>query len=38
VVLPHPSPRNTRWLQQRPWVEKEIVPALRQRVAALLAA
>ena len=38
VVLPHPSPRNTRWLQQRPWVEKEIVPAVQQRVAALLAA
>lgn len=36
VVLPHPSPRNTYWLQQRPWVEASIVPALRQRVAALL--
>ena len=37
VVLPHPSPRNTRWLQQRPWVEDEIVPAVQQRVAKLLA-
>lgn len=31
--LPHPSPRNTRWLQQRPWFEQEIVPALREAVA-----
>ena len=36
VVLPHPSPRNTRWLQQRPWVEEDIVPALQKRVATLL--
>ena len=38
VVLPHPSPRNTRWLQQRPWVGDEIVPAVQQRVTKLLAA
>ena len=24
VPLPHPSPRNTRWLQRNPWVEAEI--------------
>ena len=36
VVLPHPSPRNTYWLQQRPWIEEIIVPAVRERVATLL--
>lgn len=35
--LPHPSPRNTRWLAQRPWFEAEVVPALRRSVAAALA-
>ena len=35
--LPHPSPRNTLWLQRNPWFEAEVVPALRQRVAAVLA-
>ncbi len=34
--LPHPSPRNTRWLQQRPWFEAEVVPALRAAVALAL--
>lgn len=37
-VLPlvHPSPRNTYWLQQHPWFERELVPALRKRVRSLL--
>lgn len=37
LPLPHPSPRNTRWLNQRPWVEAEIIPLLQARVHALLA-
>ena len=37
VVLPHPSPRNARWLALNPWFEAEILPALRERVALLLA-
>ena len=32
---PHPSPRNNRWLRQRPWFEAEVVPYLRARIAAL---
>lgn len=36
-VLPHPSPRNTRWLRQNPWFEVEVLPPLRGRIAALLA-
>ncbi len=34
--LPHPSPRNTPWLQRNPWFERELVPALRTRVGAVL--
>jgi len=36
LPLPHPSPRNNRWLRDRPWFEAEVVPYLRERVAALL--
>ena len=36
LPLPHPSPRNTLWLRRNPWFEDEVVPALRQRVLALL--
>lgn len=38
VPLPHPSPRNNRWLQRNPWFEKEVIPALRTRVAEILSA
>ncbi|MEM7001316.1 MAG: uracil-DNA glycosylase family protein [Pseudomonadota bacterium] len=34
-LLPHPSPRNGRWLRERPWVEAQIVPVLRARVASI---
>jgi uracil-DNA glycosylase len=37
VALPHPSPRNLRWLKANPWFERDIVPALRRKVAAALA-
>lgn len=36
VPLPHPSPRNTQWLRNHPWVEAEIVPALREHIRTLL--
>ena len=36
VPLPHPSPRNRRWLKQNPWFEAEVLPMLRERVGALL--
>lgn len=26
LPLPHPSPRNNRWLTNNPWFQKEIVP------------
>ena len=36
LPLPHPSPRNTGWLKNNPWFEAELLPLLRQRVAAAL--
>lgn len=36
VPLPHPSPRNNRWLVRNPWFESELLPALRARVAEVL--
>jgi uracil-DNA glycosylase/uncharacterized protein YeaO (DUF488 family) len=37
VPLPHPSPRNQGWFKHHPWFEHEVLPALRERVAASLA-
>jgi uracil-DNA glycosylase len=34
--LPHPSPRNNRWLKYNPWFETELLPALRLRVQHVL--
>ncbi len=34
--MPHPSPRNNRWLKVNPWFEEEVLPALRGRVRELL--
>ena len=36
IVLPHPSPRNQRWLKTNPWFEEETIPAIRARVAEVL--
>jgi uracil-DNA glycosylase len=37
VPLPHPSPRNNIWLRRNPWFERDVLPALRKRIAAVLA-
>jgi len=37
IVLPHPSPRNQHWRRSRPWFDHDVVPALRRRVAEVLA-
>ncbi|MFY0680953.1 MAG: uracil-DNA glycosylase family protein [Thalassovita sp.] len=34
-VLPHPSWRNTGWIKKHPWFAQELLPELRQCVAAL---
>ena len=36
LPLPHPSPRNNRWLRNNPWFEQTLLPDLRRRVAAIL--
>jgi len=36
VPMPHPSPRNNRWLRERPWFEAEVIPAVRARIQELL--
>jgi uracil-DNA glycosylase len=35
--VPHPSWRNTGWLQRNPWFATEVVPALRRAVRAVMA-
>jgi len=35
LPLPHPSPRNQGWWKTNPWFEREVVPALRRRIASL---
>lgn len=34
--LPHPSPRNRRWLQNNPWFERDVLPEMRARFWAAL--
>jgi len=33
--LPHPSPRNFMWQQKNPWFERDVIPALRERLKEL---
>lgn len=33
LPLPHPSPRNNRWLKKNPWFEADVLPALRRKIA-----
>ncbi|WP_106743459.1 uracil-DNA glycosylase family protein [Yoonia maritima] len=36
LILPHPSPRNNRWLKANPWFEDDIIPALQERTKQLI--
>ena len=36
LPLPHPSWRNTHWLKQNPWFERQVLPELRRQVKRLL--
>ncbi|WP_028117085.1 uracil-DNA glycosylase family protein [Ferrimonas senticii] len=38
IALPHPSPRNNRWLKQHLWFEQQLLPVLQQRIAAIVQA
>lgn len=35
-ILPHPSPRNNRWLNQNPWFEASVIPRIQKDVRSLL--
>jgi uracil-DNA glycosylase len=37
IPLPHPSPRNTPWLQRNLGFEQHLLPELRRRIESLLA-
>ena len=37
LPMPHPSPRNNRWLRDNAFFETEVVPALQRRVRSLTA-
>lgn len=36
LVIPHPSPRNQRWLNSNPWFEAELLPQARAHVRTAL--
>lgn len=36
LPMPHPSPRNNRWLARNPFFERDVVPALQARVREIL--
>ena len=36
LPLPHPSPRNQRWLKKNPFFDTDILPVLRQRMQQIL--
>lgn len=36
LPLPHPSPRNNRWLKKNDWFERDVLPYMKQRVQKLV--
>ena len=36
LPMPHPSPRNNRWLKNHPWFAEIILPELKKRVHSIL--
>lgn len=36
IVLPHPSPRNNRWLAKNSWFEQDVIPKLRLSIQSIL--
>ena len=36
LPMPHPSPRNNRWLKNNPWFATDVLPELKHRVASLI--
>jgi len=36
LPMPHPSPRNNRWLKNNSWFCDEVLPKLKKQVVSLL--
>ena len=36
LPLPHPSPRNNRWLKMNPWFIEDVLPEFKRQIAAIL--
>ena len=36
LPLPHPSPRNNRWLKNNPWFAEDVVPVLKQEIKRII--
>lgn len=36
LPMPHPSPRNNRWLKQNAWFEAEVIPVLQEKTQEIL--
>lgn len=36
LPMPHPSPRNNRWLKNNPWFSRDVLPKLKKQVTSLL--
>ncbi len=36
LPMPHPSPRNNRWLKNNPWFSRDVLPQLKKQVASLI--
>lgn len=36
IPLPHPSPRNNRWLKSNPWFELEMLPEVKKLIQKIL--
>ncbi|MGB6045623.1 MAG: uracil-DNA glycosylase family protein, partial [Pirellulales bacterium] len=36
--LPHPSPRNNRWLKANPWFAEQLLPNLQRQTKTILGA
>jgi uracil-DNA glycosylase len=36
IPMPHPSPRNNRWLKKNPWFSQDVLPQLKQHIVSIL--
>jgi len=36
LPMPHPSPRNNRWLKNNPWFSKDVLPKLKNQIEIIL--